>query len=187
MAGVDTGLILEDWDLQQSFFSYRTYQQNTDFGSSTYVADQVHPELYFSIAVQRQLVSPLIARGITPVVTLITLFVLVTVLSKDQARRDKFGVTPGSVTIVGAGLLFAVLLSHNAMRESVKATGLLYLGYLYIFTYLAILGVVLDAVLVVGRPNAKLFREHDNLIVRLLFWPLIATGILAATLVTFWN
>lgn len=185
LPGVDTGLVLEDWDIQQSFFSFRTYQQNTDFGASTYAADELHPELYYSIAVRRQLVSPLIARGITPLVTLITVFVLVTVLSKDQERRDKFGVTPGSVTIVGAALLFAVLLSHNAMRDTVKATGLLYLGYLYIITYLAIMGVVLDAVLVVGRPNSRLFRNHDNLIVRLIFWPLVTTAILVATLVTF--
>lgn len=185
MPGVDTGLVLEDWDLLTSFFSFRTYTQNSDFGASTYAGNRVHPELYYSIVVRRQLISPLIARGITPLVTLITIFVLVTVLSKDDKRREKFGVTPGSVTIVGTGFLFAVLLSHNAMRDSVKATGILYLGYLYIITYVAILGVVLDAVLVVGRPNLRLFRHHDNLIVRLLFWPLITTAILAATIVTF--
>jgi hypothetical protein len=44
--------------------------------------------------------------------------------------------------------------------------------------------VVVDTVLVVGRSNARLFRNHDNLIVRLL-WPLISTAILIATLVTF--
>jgi hypothetical protein len=185
LPGVDTGLVLEDWDVQSSFFSFRTYVQNTNLGASTYAANQAHPELYYSIAVRRQLVSPLIARGITPLVTLITIFVLVTVLSKDEKRRDKFGVTPGSVTIVGAALLFAVLLSHNAMRDSVRATGLLYLGYLYVVTYLAILGVVLDAVLVVGLPNSKLFRRHDNLIPRLTFWPLVASVMLIATLVTF--
>lgn len=185
LPGVDTGLVLEDWDLLNSYFSFRTYTQNSDFGASTYIANAVHPELYYIIDVRRQLISPLIARGITPLVTLVTIFVLVTVLSKDEKRRDKFGVTPGSVTIVGTGFLFAVLLSHNAMRDSVKATGILYLGCLYIITYVAILGVVLDAVLVVGRPNLRLFRHHDNLIVRLLFWPLITTAILAATVVTF--
>ncbi len=48
-----------------------------------------------------------------------------------------------------------------------------------------ILGVVRDAVPVVGRPNLRLFRHQDNLIVSLLFWPLITTAILAATVVTF--
>lgn len=185
LPGVDTGLVLEDWDMLNAYFSFRTYTQNSDFGTSTYSANAVHPELYYIIDVRRQLISPLIARGITPLVTLITIFILVTVLSKNESRRDKFGVTPGSVTIVGTGFLFAVLLSHNAMRDSVKATGILYLGYLYIVTYLAILLVILDAVLVVGRPNFRLFRNHDNLMVRLLFWPLVSTAILAATLVTF--
>lgn len=120
-----------------------------------------------------------------PAVALITLSVIVTVLSKDIERREKFGVTPGSLIIVGAALLFAVLISHNAMRDEVKAAGLLYMGYLYVITYLVILGTVLNAVLIVGRPDLKLFREHDNLYVKLMYWPVITSTLLLATLLTF--
>ncbi len=74
---------------------------------------------------------------------------MVTALSKLQRNRDRFDVTTGDVTSVGSALPFAVLLSHNAMRETVKATGLLYLGCFYIVTYVVILAVVVDAVLVV--------------------------------------
>jgi hypothetical protein len=187
LPGVDTGLVLENRDIQQAFFSYRSYNQNANFGASTYAAQQLHPELYYSLAVRRHLVSPLIARGITPVVTLITLFMIVMVLSKDKVRREMFGVTPGSVIIVGAALLFAVLLSHNAMRDEVKAAGLLYLGYLYVITYLAILGVVFDSVLLVSRPDFKLFRDHDNLFVKLTFWPMITSAVLVVTLLMFYG
>ena len=112
---------------------------------------------------------------------------IVMVLSKNEERRDQFGITPGSVIIVGAALLFAVLLSHNAMRDEVKAAGLLYLGYLYVITYLAILGTVFDSVLLVGRPEFRLFREHDNLLVRLTFWPAILSALLVATLSVFYG
>lgn len=120
-----------------------------------------------------------------PAVALITLSVIVTVLSKDIERREKFGVTPGSLIIVGAALLFAVLISHNAMRDEVKAAGLLYMGYLYVITYLVILGTALNAVLIVTRPDLKLFREHDNLYVKLKYWPVITSTLLLATLLTF--
>jgi hypothetical protein len=109
------------------------------------------------------------------------------VLSKDEERLHKFGVDPGAVTFVGAALLFAVLLSHNAMRDEVKAPGLVYPGYLYVITYLAIVGVVLNSVLLVARPELKLFRDHDNLLVKLMYWPVIMSMILVVTLLTFYN
>src|SRR6476659_7593206 len=46
-----------NWDIQQAFFSYRTHRYNTDFGSSDYVTNQLHPELYYGIAVKRNLVT----------------------------------------------------------------------------------------------------------------------------------
>src|SRR6478736_1014877 len=45
--GVDPNLVLEDWDIQQAFFSNRTHRYNTDFGTSGSVANQLHPELYY--------------------------------------------------------------------------------------------------------------------------------------------
>src|SRR6476646_8829793 len=73
-----------NWDIQQAFFSYRTHRYNTDFGSSDYVTNQLHPELYYSIAVKRNLVTPFISRTIVPLVILVQLFIVVTVLSKDR-------------------------------------------------------------------------------------------------------
>ena len=42
-----------------------------------------------------------------------------------------------------------------------------------------------NSVLLVGRPNLKLFRNHDNLVVKLLYWPVITSVMLVITLLTF--
>jgi hypothetical protein len=41
LPGVDPDLVLENWDLQQVFFSYRTHEYNTDFGAPTYVGASI--------------------------------------------------------------------------------------------------------------------------------------------------
>ena len=113
LPGVDTDLVLEDWDIQQSFFSYRTHRYNTHFGIPGYEADQLHPELYYSIAVKRYLLSPLISRTIVPIVILINLFLVVLMIGRGSKRRENFGVRPAEVIFTGAAFFFAVLIAAN--------------------------------------------------------------------------
>jgi hypothetical protein len=185
--GVDPDLVLEDWDIQQAFFSYRTHRYNTDFGTSGSVTNQLHPELYYSIAVKRHLVSPFISRAIVPIVILVQLFVVVTVLSRNHERLENFGVRPGAVVFTGAAFFFAILVGHNSLRDEVKAPGLIYIESLYVITYFIILAVAFNSVLLVARPNLKLFRDYDNLWVRVLYWPVIWLTLLVVTFLTFYT
>jgi hypothetical protein len=186
LPGVDTDLVLENWDIQQSFFSYRTHRYNTHFGIPGYEAEQLHPELYYSIAVKRYLLSPLISRTIVPIVILIDLFLVVLMISGESKRRERFGVRPGEVIFTGAAFFFAVLIAQISLRDEVKASGLVYIETLYIVTYFIILGVAVNSVLLVGRPNFILFRHHDNMWVRVLYWPVTFLTMLVITLLTFY-
>ena len=186
LPGVDRDLVLENWDIQQSFFSYRTHRYNTHFGIPNYEADQLHPELYYSIAVKRYLWSPLISRTIVPIVILIDLFLVVLMLGKRGGkRREIFGIRPTEVIFTGAAFVFAVLISQISLRDAVKTSGLVYIETLYVLTYLIILGVAINSVLLVGRPNFILFRHHDNMWVRVLYWPVTFLTLLVITLLTF--
>jgi len=40
---LDNDIVLENWDTQQSFFSYRDHRYNTSFGIQGYAADQRQP------------------------------------------------------------------------------------------------------------------------------------------------
>lgn len=183
--GVDPVMILENWDLQQAFFSYRTHDLNTNFGTSTYGANQLHPELYYSIAVRRHLLSPLISRTIVPIVILIQLFVVVMVLGKDSERLEAFGVRPGTVIFTGAAFFFAVLIGHNALRDEVRAPGFIYIESLYVITYAFIVAAVLNSFLLVARPHSRLFRDYDNMWVKVLYWPTVTAILLIITLLKF--
>ena len=57
---------------------------------------------------------------------------------------------------------------------------------LYIVAYFVIIGVALNTVLLVARPNLKLFRDYDNMWVRLLYWPVIWLTLFVVTVLTFY-
>jgi hypothetical protein len=185
LPGVDKDLVLEDWDILESFFSYRAVRYNADFGIQGYVADQRKPELYYSILIKRHLLSTLISRMIVPLVILIQLFVLVMVIGRDRERLDLFGVKPGGIIFSCAAFFFAVLVAHNSLRGDVQAYGLVYLESLYILTYFVILAVAVNSVLLVSHPNHKLFRDYDNLWAEVSYWPTILLTLVVITFLTF--
>jgi hypothetical protein len=185
LPGVDPDLVLENWDILQSFFSFRANQYNTNFGIQGYVADEAQPELYYSISLKRHLLSALISRMIVPIVILIQLFVIVMVIGRDRERLEKFGVRPGAVIFTCAAFFFAVLLAQNSLRAELQAYGFVYLESLYILTYFVILAVAINSVLLVARPNLRLFREHDNMWAEVSYWPIVLLAMVVITLLTF--
>jgi hypothetical protein len=99
---------------------------------------------------------------------------------------ETHAVRPGAVVFTGAAFFFAILVGHNSLRDEVKAPGFMYIESLYIITYFVILAVAFNSVLLVARPNLRLFRDYDNLWVRVLYWPVIWFTLLVVTLLTFY-
>jgi hypothetical protein len=185
LPGLHPDLVLENWAIQQSFFSYRANRYNTDFGIDGYVADQSQPELYFSISIERYILSALISRMVAPFVILIQLFVIVMVIGTDSTRLEQFGVRPGAVIFTCAAFFFAVLIAQNSLRDEVKAYGLVYLESLHILTYFVILAVATNSVLLVAKPNLGLFRDNDNMWVEISYWPAILLTMVVVIFFTF--
>lgn len=185
LPALDTDFVLENWDIEESFFGYRANRYNTDFGIQGYVADEKQPELRYNVSIKRDILSALISRMVPPLVILIQLFVIVMVIGSDRERLEKFGVRPGGVIFTCAAFFFAVLLGQNSLRGEVLAGSVVYLEALYILTYFVILAVAINSVLLVAQPNLKLFRDHDNMWVEVLYWPTILLTLIVITLLTF--
>ncbi len=183
--GLDNGLVLENWEMEASYFSYRLVRYNSNFGIQDYQAEVPQPDLYFNIPLKRYILSPLISRGIAPLVILLQLFVIVMVIGTDNKRLEQFGVRPGAVIFTCAAFLFAVLLAQNALRDEIKWYGIVYLETVHVLTYFAILAVALNSVALVAFPQLGLFRENDNAWVEIFYWPLIMLTLLVITLLNF--
>jgi hypothetical protein len=184
LPGLDTDLVLENWKILQSFFSYRANSYNANFGIQGYVADEKQPELYYNVSVKRYILNAVVSRMVVPLVILIQLFVIVRVIGTDRDRLEQFGVRPGGVIFTCAAFFFAVLFAQNSLRNEVQAGGVVYLESLYIITYFVILAVAINSVLLVAQPNLKLFREYDNLWAEVLYWPTILLTLVVITFFT---
>lgn len=182
--GLDEGLVLENWQLGSSYFSYRLNHYNTNFGIDDYDSNENLPELYFNVPLRRQILSPLVARGIAPLVILIQLFVIVMVIGSDSKRLEQFGVRPGAVIFTCAAFIFAILLAQNSLRDEIKWYGVVYLETVHVLTYFVILAVAANSVALVAFPHMSLFRQ-DNFWVEVLYWPLILLVLAGITLLTF--
>jgi len=185
LPGLDSDIVLENWDIEQSFFSYRANRYNANFGIQGYVADIDQPELYYNISIKRDLVSALISRLIVPIVILIQLFVIVMVIGRDNKRLELFGVRPGAVIFTCAAFFFAVLVAQNSLRTELEAQGFVYLESLYLLTYVVILAVAINSVLLAAHPDLKLFREYDNMWAEISYWPSILLAMIVITFLTF--
>ena len=127
----------------------------------------------------------MISRTIVPLVILIQLFVLVAVIGTNRQRLEQFGVRPGAVIFTCAAFFFAVLVAQESLRTELEAQGFVYLESLYLLTYVVILAVATNSVLLAARPDLKLFREYDNMWAEVLYWPAILLAMIVITLVTF--
>src|SRR3954452_22707594 len=185
LPGLDKDIVLEDWDIQESYFSYHAKPYNSDFGIQGYVPGQKAPELRYVISIKRHILSALISRMIVPLVILIQLFVIVVVIGTKEKRLEQFGVRPGAVIFTCAAFFFATLVAHNSLRGDLRAYGLVYLESLYILTYVVILAVAINSVLLVALPNLKLFRKYDNLWAEVFYWPMILLAMVVITFLTF--
>jgi hypothetical protein len=186
LPGLDSDLVLENWNILQSFFSYRANRYNANFGIQGLRRDQLQPELYYNISIKRHLLSALISRLTVPIVILIQLFVIVIVIGRDSKRLELFGVRPGAVIFTCAAFFFAVLVSQNALRSELEATGIVYLESLYLLTYFVILAVAINSVLLVAQPNLRLFRDYDNIWAEVSYWPTILLTMCVITFLTFY-
>lgn len=183
--GLDPGLVLENWQIERSYFSYRLNEYNANFGIQGYASQLPQPEMYFNISIKRLILSPLVARGLAPLVILLQLFVIVMVIATDSKLLEQFGVRPGAVIFTCAAFFFAILIAQNALRDEVKWFGIVYLETAHVLTYFVILAVAANSVALVAFPYLDLFRR-ENLWVKVFYWPIIMVILLAITLGMFY-
>lgn len=183
--GMDPGVVLENWKIERSYFSYRLNSYNANFGIQGYDSEAAQPEMYFNISIKRFILSPLVARGLAPLVILLQLFVIVMVIATDSKLLEQFGVRPGAVIFTCAAFFFAILLAQNALRDEVKWFGIVYLETLHVLTYFVILSVAANSVALVAFPDLDLFRR-ENLWVKVFYWPTIMVILLVITLAMFY-
>ncbi len=143
------------------------------------------PELYYNVEVKRNLMGPLVADVSPILVVAILLFVVLMITTKSEQKK-LFGFSSSGVLGYCASLLFTLIIARASLRSKLPAEGIIYLEYFYFVMYVAILAVSVNSILFASLSKIPVVDYKDNLIIKLLYLPLIALVIMVITLGVFY-
>jgi hypothetical protein len=186
LPGMERDFVLSGWSLYRSYFSMRDNLYSTRQGWAGGFANEAGPELYFNIEIVRNFINPFLAHLFPLLVVLLMLFAIVITMSTDHSKKDLLGFNAAGVVASCSALLFVALISHVQIRDELAANSLVYLEYFYLITYLMILLVTANAVLLSFQVKIRFINHMDNLLPKLLFWPVLCSALFICTVWVFW-
>ena len=184
--GVADTLVLPDWNISGSYFDYRLHQYNTNFGIPGYEERERIPELYFNVELQRRFVGPFVAYMVPLAVTAGMLFALLLISSRKEASQGMLGFSAAEIVLGASALFFVASFQHVSMRTALDAGSLIYFEYFYFVLYGLLMVVSVNAILFASAAHISLIEFADNLLPKVMFWPVSLAILMAITLQRFY-
>jgi hypothetical protein len=185
LPGIDTQFVYGGWDPLSSEFSFDLVDYNTDFGLGYGFSGNPDPELYFNFSVARDFLGPMLEHLVLEAAIAILLFFLLLLMAHDSELQDRIGLTIFDLIVAAGGLLFAVILDHNAIRNVVQSQDLTYMEWFPLTLDVFIVLVVLSAVLRVKRWRIPVIGYSGDLMPVVAYWPALIGSLLVVTLLVF--
>lgn len=185
LPGLGNSFVLDGWDPQKTFFSYRASSINVSNIELKNLANSNRPEFYFNIDVKRNLESIFTYNFIYIIVALILLFAILTMITKGESKTH-FGFSSHSVLGYCTSILFTLIIAHSSLRSRIPIVGVVYLEYFYFVMYIAILVISLDSIAFASNRSIPFIDAKDNLYMKVLYWPVIMGVLLFITILKFY-
>jgi hypothetical protein len=185
LPGVDARIHIPGWKAVSSHFELVTHDYHTSFG-----AEETHgmprlDDLCFVFTIEREFLGPFIAHLIPMVVVSIMLFALL-VLVRRSDKEHLVGFSAMEVLATVGGLFFVLIIAHSDFRDTSEVPRIIYLENFYFLLYIAIVAVAVDALLFITRRDLGFVQYHENLLPKLLYWPVLLGAVLAVTVYYFY-
>ncbi|PUB17392.1 hypothetical protein [Yoonia sediminilitoris] len=181
--GLDADLVQGEWNIDQSFFSYRDVAYDTSFGYPPTADDDLYHELYFNLGAERKFINAFVINLVPLFVVALLLFAGIMTISDDKEQSSRFGFSTSGLIGTCSALFFVVMLSHIQVRAQFAGSGLVYIEYFYLVMYGMILLTALNGYLFsLHRRRALAFLHYeDNFIAKVSFWPVLLWAMLLIT------
>tara|TARA_R110001583_G_scaffold131658_1_gene283422 strand:- start:258 stop:2369 length:2112 start_codon:yes stop_codon:yes gene_type:complete len=176
MAIIDD-IVLNGWSLKASNFNYIYHQYNSNFGLSGFNTQGKTPELYYSIMIERNFISPFVTSLLPFMIIASILFITL-----QTIPYSSYGEIRDNIIAIA----FTILLAHYSMRERLSISEVVYFEYFYFLLYL-----IIFSVMVIGHQYFKNERSsHKNhrwfKLLSFGYWPVLSSTILLLTLSTYY-
>jgi len=181
--GLSTSTSISGWEVVRSYFNYKSMSYDTSFGQSNSTGLTDFPELFYTLELRKQILSPFVSHMLPLIVVSFLLFALLCLCTHEL---DSKRVAEFSMRAIGAcaGFFLVVVFSHIDLRKDLASRGLSYVEFYYFVTYGMIVYVVLSF-LFFAKTRAGLLHYRENLVSKLLFWPLSQATVLILTIERF--
>ncbi|MGF1579096.1 MAG: cache domain-containing protein [Gemmataceae bacterium] len=184
--GVYNELVLRGWRTQGSYFSYHFTRYDVELGFPGESDITNFPELQFNIQIQRNFLTPFISHIVPIFIVMVLLYGVVVMSSLNEQKQSSSGFNVFGVLGTCGAFFFTIALMHVDFRSKLDVPVVTYLESLYIIAYVMLMAVSVNALLFIATDAVAVIEYRDNVIAKLLYWPVFLGLVLVVTVLTFY-
>jgi len=176
--------VLGAWEREDTYFAFELSSYDTNFGIADYIGEDQFPELYYNIVIKRKFENAFIIHVLPLFLVTFLLFASLLTVSGNSERAEKHGFNTTAIIGVCSALFFVVLMAHIELRSQFDCSGVVYIEYFFFLMYVVLAMTAINTYLF-STESAQWFRViywEDNLLPKLLYWPLVLGGMTLITL-----
>ena len=182
--GMSDAIFLPNHRIIASYFSFSSIDMKTFFGQKRTKSSAEYEVLEYNVVIKRRFITPFISFIIPFLLGSAIIFFLLFSLTKD--KDDKSGVTIMGVVQGMAALFFSMLLANITIRSRIPAPHITYLETFYVIIYMMILMLIVISVVYIRGKDIKWIHYKENLIVKVIYWPVLYGMIYIVTFTRFY-
>jgi len=171
------------WETVTSHFEFLQHDYQTSFGMSGKDKLSYIEDFSFSFKIHREFLGPFISHLIPTLVISVMLFALL-LMTRDDKKNEKnmIGFSAMQILSSSGGLFFVLIISHNNLRSTSEIPKVIYLENFYFILYFAIVFIAINALLFITNKEISFIHYRENLLPKLLYWPILLGTSLIVTL-----
>jgi len=173
---LDEGTFLPGWTLERSYFELEKQNRNIRYGVIDTISKDNLPALLLRIQIQRNFINAFISN-LTPLILVSLLLFTILCIAKS--------ILIGRFIATCVAMFLVIVFSHIDTRKAIAIQDVFYLEYFYFLFYALLFFVVLNAIKIRAAKPGSFFSYRDNLISKLLYWPLLSGILYIVTLISF--
>ncbi|HHL53141.1 MAG TPA: hypothetical protein ENJ39_07160 [Flammeovirgaceae bacterium] len=184
--GLNDNIFLPRFRIIGSYFSFSSSDLKSYFGQNLEKVNPEYSTLEYNIVIKRRFVTPFISFVIPFIIGAAIIFFLLYSLNKHKGDNDISGVTVMGVVQGMAALFFSMLLAHITIRNKIPTPHITYLEAFYFVIYVMIILLILVVVMYARSERYKLLNYQNNLLAKVIYWPLLFGLLYLITLIKFY-